>query len=232
MDMPVSAPLDAFIFDMDGVIVDTEIIDYRIQSEFVRWVNAEHGNDSDGLDFTGLVGASYAALDHQLWSLTYGVLPKSEIHRRFESFEAACSADIDYASLFRPETVEVLDVLHERRALTAVCSSSPNSRIEAVLGACGVLDRFDVVYSGEDVPQSKPHPQIYLNTLAELSRAAGREILPERCAALEDSTFGIAAAKAAGIGLVIAYEETRVAIDQSQADIMAHDMADVRRMLG
>ena len=49
--------------------------------------------------------------------------------------------------------------------------------------------------------------------------------------ALEDSTYGIAAAKAAGIGLVVAYEETRVAIDQSQADAMVHDMTDMQRML-
>ena len=43
MDMPASAPLDGFIFDMDGVIVDTEMIDNRIQCEFVRAVNAAHG---------------------------------------------------------------------------------------------------------------------------------------------------------------------------------------------
>lgn len=231
MDMPASAPLDGFIFDMDGVIVDTEMIDHRIQCEFVRAVNAAHGEPSDEAGFASLVGASYAALDRRLRELTHCVWSEGETHRRFVEFDKAQRAGLDYAALFRTETVNVLDTLRLRGVATAVCSSSALAHIEEVLSACGVLDRFDVVYSGENVPQSKPHPQIYLNTLAELSRASGEEIRPERCMALEDSTYGIAAAKAAGIGLVVAYEETRVAIDQSQADAMVHDMTDMQRML-
>lgn len=221
--------LQAIIFDMDGVIVDTEFVDYQIQTEFVREENAAHGapDSADALDTTGLLGSSYDALYRKLNELTGEVCPVEETKVRFEAFDAAKRANIDYARLFRPVTRDILNWAHEHHIKTAVASSSTREHIVEVLLACGIFGYFDVIESGEGLHESKPNPEIYLNALRELGVTADHTL------AIEDSAHGIAAAKAAGV-YCIGYRETRVPIDQSAADELADDMPaalqDIKRL--
>ncbi len=81
-----------------------------------------------------------------------------------------------------------------------------------------------MIYSGEFVAESKPNPAIYLNTLQKL------KVKPEQAISIEDSYYGITAAKAAGI-TTIAYKETRAEVDQSGADYLAADMLEIYELI-
>lgn len=209
--------LQAIIFDMDGVIVDTEFVDYHIQTDFVRTENASRGVSNDDLDTTGLMGLSYDALYSKLNELTGSACSIEETKARFSAFDAEQRKDLDYAELFRPATRDILNWARGYDIKLAVASSSTRSHIVEVLLACGIFGYFDVIESGEHLRESKPNPEIYLNTLAELGVGADHVI------AIEDSEHGIAAAKAAGI-YCIGYRETRVPIDQSAADELVDGM--------
>lgn len=212
--------LKAIIFDMDGVIVDTEFIDYQIQREFVCAENEAHGISNDGLDTTGLLGSSYQALYCKLNELTNASCPVEETKIRFEAFDAAKRGNLDYAHLFRPATRDILEWAREHHIKTAVASSSTREHIVEVLLSCGIFGYFDAIESGEDFCESKPNPEIYLNALEELGVTADHAL------AIEDSPYGIAAAKAAGM-YCIGYKEDRVPVDQSAADEIADGMPDV-----
>lgn len=213
----------AIIFDMDGVIVDTEYIDFQLQKEFVNMISPLAGT-IDERDFPKLVGRSYVHLAQTIKDLSGSEWTLAEISEQLEAFAKERYQHIDYPSLFRSDMVDILDYAKEKGIKLAVASSSRKDHIEEVLESCGILPYFDTLVSGEAFTESKPNPAIYLATLAKLGVSAGDAV------AIEDSAYGIAAAKAAGVR-VIAYEENRMPIDQSQADDHAKDMKDILKKL-
>ncbi|BDR57067.1 haloacid dehalogenase [Xylocopilactobacillus apis] len=203
---------------MDGVIVDTEYHDFQIQKAFIAEFNPNH-NFSDK-DFLQLVGKSYEDLYRLLQKFLDDKLSIKEVEREFDRFSEKQYKNIDYQSLFRKDILFILDYAKEHKLSLAVASSSTRQHILEVLEACQIKDYFDVINSGEALQQSKPNPEIYLKTLNELNLAA------DECLTVEDSYYGITAAKNAGIK-TIAYQETRMKIDQSNADVCAKNMLEV-----
>ena len=214
--------VQAIIFDMDGVIVDTEFQDFRIQKEFIKRENP--AVELSTTNFDELIGQSYEMLYTTLRKFIGSNDPLSEIKQRFEEFNALAYQSIDYRKLFRSDIRLILDWAKLNDVKLAVASSSTHDHILEVLEACQIKNYFDVIYSGEFVKESKPNPEIYLNTLRELGIKAQDTI------AIEDSFYGISAAKAAGI-TTIAYKEIRVAVDQSGADYIAEDMQEVYQLI-
>ncbi|MDT2570895.1 HAD-IA family hydrolase [Enterococcus raffinosus] len=210
--------LKAIIFDMDGVIVDTEFEDFRIQQAFIMKENPTLNQENT--NFEKLIGQSYDMLYKTLRTFIGSNDSLKEIEARFEEYNEVAYRAIDYQQLFRKEIFSILNWSKENDIQSAVASSSTYEHIIEVLAACGIQDSFDVIYSGEFVKESKPNPEIYLNTLKKLNVASNQAV------AIEDSFYGISAAKAAGIP-TIAYKETRAAIDQSAADYIAEDMTAV-----
>ena len=102
----------------------------------------------------------------------------------------------------------------------AIASSSHLAQIQNILTQCDIIQYFDLIVSGEQFERSKPDPTIYRHPLEKLGAQAKNAV------AIEDSFFGIQAAKAAGIS-VIAYEEKRMHIDQSNADYCGKNMNDI-----
>lgn len=210
--------LKAIIFDMDGVIVDTEFEDFRIQQAFIMKENPTINQENT--NFEELIGQSYDMLYKTLRKFIGSNDSLKEIKARFEEYNEVAYRAIDYQQLFRKEILSILNWSKENGIRLAVASSSTYEHIIEVLEVCGIKDSFDVIYSGEFVKESKPNPEIYLNTLKKLNVASNQAV------AIEDSFYGISAAKAAGIP-TIAYKETRAAIDQSAADYIAEDMTAV-----
>ena len=210
--------LKAIIFYMDGVIVDTEFEDFRIQQAFIMKENPTLNQENT--NFEELIGQSYDMLYKTLRTFIGSNDSLKEIKARFEEYNEVAYRAIDYQQLFRKEILSILNWSKENDIRLAVASSSTYEHIIEVLATCGIQDSFDVIYSGEFVKESKPNPEIYLNTLKKLNVASNQAV------AIEDSFYGISAAKAAGIP-TIAYKETRAAIDQSAADYIAEDMTAV-----
>lgn len=211
-------PFDAVIFDMDGVIVDTELYYWRELRSFSEdlglGVSAEELNDQ--------VGESNQVFRCNLvrWLERggYGSLFPEEAERVYDRW--AAGRPRDYASLLNPGVREALHGLSARGVRLALASSSPTDNIREVLLACGVEGAFEVVVSGADLAESKPNPEIYLRALDELGLSA------EASCCIEDSVPGIAAGKRAGL-TVLARREERFGFSQAEADYVIERVDDV-----
>jgi len=115
---------------------------------------------------------------------------------------------------------ETLGALRERGVRLALASSSQLANIKQVLNACGLLDFFEIIVSGEQFTESKPNPEIYLHTLSLLRLPASD------CCCVEDSLPGITAGKAAGL-TVFAKREDRFGFSQDAADAILDTVPDL-----
>lgn len=208
--------LKAIIFDMDGVIVDTEYCDVTIQKNFLQTLVTSPDMISEDAHLS-LVGRSYDDLAQAIKDITKTSLKLSEISEQLSVYAGKAHEALDYQALFRKDMLKILSLAKANQIKVAVASSSPRSHIMKILDTCGIADAFHVILSGEDFPESKPHPAIYQAVLDALS------IVPEEAIAIEDSYYGILAARRAGLD-VIAYREDRLKVDQSQATVVKDDM--------
>jgi mannitol-1-/sugar-/sorbitol-6-/2-deoxyglucose-6-phosphatase len=178
-------PTAAVIFDMDGMLTDSEPL-WRIAS--VEALNAVGVpvNEADVVETTGL--RTDELLEH--W---YGVYPWSEPPRKVVEgeIERRVIELIRERSVPNPGVLEILETLSAAGYLLAIASSSQSEVIQAVLETLGIASYFTVVQSAEHEPFGKPHPAVYI----EAARALG--VAPVACVAFEDSPNGVIAAKAA-----------------------------------
>lgn len=201
-------PFAAVIFDMDGVIVDTEKF---YLGTLAKLFEAE-GIEVPFEDLCVTVGASYKDFKRNLvrWFELGGEhLAEEEALARYNVWEERNQPD--FAALLNHGVVETIAELKRRGVRVALASSSPISNILLVLEACGLSDAFELVTSGEQFHESKPNPEIYLHTLENLGLPAGD------CCCVEDSVPGITAGKAAGL-TVFAKREDRFGFTQEAAD--------------
>lgn len=215
--------LKAIIFDMDGVIVDTEFLEYDLQAQFIENIK-EHDLTLTALERAEVVGKGLSEISEIVKKLSGSSLPLEEIKQRYFDFFKQIFATVDYRSIFRVDIVKIIEFAKQNNIKLAVASSSRLEHIQNILTECGITTAFDFIVSGEQFPRSKPDPTIYNYTLEKLGVEA------QSAVAIEDSFFGIQAAQAAGIP-VIAYEETCMHIDQSQADYRGKDMLEILNII-
>jgi HAD superfamily hydrolase (TIGR01509 family) len=175
---------DLVIFDCDGVLVDSERIAVRIDVivlERLGWplTEAEVIERFVGRSEEYMVGEIEAALGRPLapdWDHEFRPL----YHDAFEAELAPVDG--------------VVDALDRIGAPTCVASSSSHERLRRTLGLTGLYDRFaGRIFSAADVANGKPAPDLFLHAAATLGAD------PARCAVVEDSVFGLQAARAAGM---------------------------------
>ena len=187
-------PFDAVIFDMDGVIVDTEYYYLGETAAFAK----ELGLNLTQEELNGQVGTSHQFFLHMLvdWfeRAGKGHFTGEEALARWD--EWAHKRPRDYQALINPGAVDTIRELPRRGVRVALASSSPMDSIEEVLDACGLSDA---------------EPDIYLHALDLLGLPA------VRCCCVEDSVPGITAGKRAGL-TVIAKREERFGFSQDAAD--------------
>jgi HAD superfamily hydrolase (TIGR01509 family) len=180
--------IEAVVFDMDGVLVDSEPVWERVRRAFT----AAHGGRwaPDAQDrMMGMSTAEWSAY----MSSDFGIpLPPAEIA---EQVIAAMKAEYRAQLPLLPGAVGAVRALSARWPL-AVASSAPKSLIEAVLDASGMRPGFAAAVSSEEVPRGKPAPDVYLEACARLG------VLPSAGAAIEDSANGLRSAAAAGCTVI------------------------------
>lgn len=217
MDQPTLFPFDAVIFDMDGVLVDTE---FAFMLEERSFFDA-HGIEVSDEELFATVGCSQQDFLRDLvrWLASVDIELDREGALAFYN-NWASDLTIDYASLRNPGVLEVLQELSDRGVRLALASASPMDNIRHVLTACEIIDFFEVIVSGEHFAQSKPDPEIYLHTLDLLGLPASR------CCCVEDSVPGITAGRAAGL-TVFAKREDRFGFSQEDADSIIDQVSDL-----
>lgn len=190
------SPVEAVIFDLDGVIVDTEIWWDDVRREFA----VDHGRRWTLEDRAAVMGAN-----SRQWSATMAErlglpLGPEDIER-----------EIVGAMVRRWDAAPLVPVIgHADRIVRrfaerwplALASSAHRDVIAAALGALGLTGAFGAVVSSDDVAHGKPAPDVYLEAARQLG------VAPAACLVIEDSLNGVLAGKAAGMTVVLIPNES------------------------
>ena len=181
----------AVIFDMDGLLVDTEPIWNRVQAETLDRVGADIRPLLGAGLITGMRADEAVALFRQ--RLGFDGATDSELA---EAIVRGVIAGIPSEARLFPGAVGALEFCEARGLKLALASGSVTPVIDAVLDRFDLREHFDVVVSAERVPLGKPHPGVLLATAEELGVDA------RRCVVVEDAVNGCIAAKAARMTVI------------------------------
>ena len=207
--------IQALIFDLDGLLIDTEAPEYQAWRE----VYASFGQSLELEVWAAGIGADYKAFDAvaHLEKLLGRQLDRAAVKaRRKKRF-------LELLDGGRPRP-GVEDYLRDARRLglrTAVASSAPRRWINERLAPAGLAENFDAICCLDDVPRAKPEPDLYLAALAEISVTAGEAV------AFEDSPNGISAARRAGLFCVAVPNAVTSRLCLDAADLRLESLADV-----
>ena len=198
----------AAIFDMDGLLIDSEPLWQEAEVAVFRQLGVPLTRDmcrqTIGIRVDGVVRHWHERFPWQGPSL-------ADVESRIV---AAVEQLIGERGALMPGVRDAIDLLRGEDYVLAVASSSPLGLIRAALEQLRVLDEFAVVHSAEDEAEGKPHPAVYATTMARLA------VDPGKCIAFEDSVAGIRSAKSAG-AWVIAVPDT---VDRSNPDVGLADV--------
>ena len=181
-----SRPIRGILFDMDGLVVDTE----KLYSRFWREACAFYGYQmtyEQSLCMRGLGGQAGEAMLHRFFGEDADYMQLRS--KRIELMDTFVE---EHGVELKPGIFELMDFLEEKGIPAAITSSSPIPRIRKFLTPYGLDSRFAALCSGRDVPRGKPAPDIYL------AGAKALNLPPEHCLALEDAPAGIESAYRAG----------------------------------
>jgi HAD superfamily hydrolase (TIGR01509 family) len=180
--------IEAVVFDLDGVIVDSEHLWDEVREQLAR----ERGgrwHERAQRDMMGMSSPEWSQYMHDVIGLDESPAEIDELvvagrleryEERLPLIEGAVDAVLRMAGSFR----------------LALASSSNRRVIDAVLDAAGITHAFEVTVSSEEVGRGKPAPDVFLEAACRLN------VAPTRCAAIEDSGNGIRAAHAAGMRVI------------------------------
>ena len=199
--------IQTVIFDMDGVIVDTEPVHHYAYVQHFKQLNIEVSPEMYA-SFTGNSTKNIYERLKETYNLAQDVQTLVETKRNL--FNDAFDSKEDLYLLDGVE--DLIKDLHSNGMQLVLASSSANVTIERIFNRYNLHQYFTHKVSGEDFPKSKPHPAIFLKA-AELAQTP-----VENCIVIEDSTNGIQAAKSANI-YCIGYDSFHSKLqDYSKAD--------------
>jgi sugar-phosphatase len=196
---PVAAPLRAVIFDMDGVLIDTEPVWRTVEIEVFASVGIAL-TDAECRETMGVRVPEVVQLRYELrpWSGE----SVDDVTRRIVD---GVADHVRVHGVAMDGAVSAVEMVRRAGLLCAVASSSPMALITAVLHRLRIHDVVDVVCSAEDDARGKPAPDIYLRTAARLG------VTPAGCLAIEDSVNGVLSARAAGMPCIVVPDEVTAA---------------------
>lgn len=178
---------EAVIFDMDGILIDTE----RISFNAFKKVLKEYNYEISERFYLTMIGRNLNGIKEVMMK-EYGMnFPFEEIYRKkvniaFETIERD-------GVIVKPGVHEIIDYLNERNYKIAVATSTQRERANYLLEKIQIKNKVNYIVCGDQVKHSKPEPEIFLKA----SKGVGVE--PEKCIVIEDSDVGILAAYRAGM---------------------------------
>jgi mannitol-1-/sugar-/sorbitol-6-/2-deoxyglucose-6-phosphatase len=208
-------PLTTVIFDMDGLLIDSEPCWQEAGMETLRQFNVTL-SPIQYHHTTGLRTPEW--LDY--WFGYFGI-DRSTIPAATAALHANVFEKIRTQAQPLPGVHQVLDFFRSKKFRIGLATSSPLSLANIVTDKLGIDDYFDAVTSAEDLPYGKPHPQVYMNCAAALG------VNPLDCLAFEDSFNGVIAAKAARMTCVAVPVADQSALPKwGAADLKLASLAD------
>jgi HAD superfamily hydrolase (TIGR01509 family) len=212
-------PVRAVVFDMDGLLVDTELVVFEAMKASAEGVGREMPFDL----FKRLVGLPGHVSD-EIVTEHFGegfdiTVWRAGVGHHFQDIARAGIA-------LKAGVVELLDVLDARGLPRAVATSSTRTAVDHSLGQHGLVHRFHAIISRELQTHHKPHPDPFLKAAASIG------VDPADCLALEDSHNGVRAAAAAGMMTVMVPDLLDPTEEMHGLAVhIASDLHEVRAML-
>lgn len=203
----------AVIFDMDGVIIDSEPIYAKLEGGFF---------DEQGLYVPlpvrkTFVGGSMINMWAKVAELNPGTSP-DELRAAYQIYKN--KIPFHYKEILNKGIPELLEYLKTSGCKIGLASSTIRKIVTQVLSECGLLTYFHALVCGDEVVNGKPDPEIFLKAAAAL------DVSPSECIVIEDSHNGITAAKSAGM-YVIGKADTRFNQDVTAADQIITDILEI-----
>lgn len=206
---------------MDGTLVDSEPQHYRA---WMRVFKELFDIDTVPWDlYKGCIGAKRSTIVGIMRD-NYGVdLQRDDINALFEKYRLQVIAEEGNAPM--KDVKETLESLRKRGYKMAVASSSKQHAIEMRIDGIGCREYFEILFSADNVKNSKPAPDTFL----ECARLLGAG--PSECIVVEDSMNGTKAAKAAGMYCIGFVNPGSGDQDLSAADVLVYGLAEIPAML-
>jgi len=210
--------LRAAIFDLDGLLIDSEPLWQQAEVECFGAVGVPLTREQ-ARETLGLRSDEVVCLRFDQYGWDEEAYPLEEVEERIiqRVLELIESDGKPMVGVY-----EVLEFVEARGLRLAVASSSRVIVIEAALQALGVADRFELIHSAELELLGKPHPGVYLTTARKL------DLPPAECVAFEDSPAGLESAKEAGMACIAIPDPNVVDNpDLRRADLVLSSLADL-----
>jgi HAD superfamily hydrolase (TIGR01509 family) len=180
--------IEAVIFDMDGLLVDSE----PVWDQARKSMADEAGKDWNKNDHRAVMGASTQEwVDYMINRLDLAISPQRVVHQVIDRMAGLYRAGIPYF----PGAVEAVNLAAQNYP-TALASGSHRTLIDTVTADTAMQGKFQVILSADEVGAGKPSPDVYLAAADRLG------IKPQNCVCLEDSGNGILAGVRAGMKVI------------------------------
>jgi len=217
--MILPRPVKAVVFDMDGLLVDTEQVVFRALQAAAAGIGAEMPLDT----FRRMVGLTHAASD-QILRAHFG--EELDLAAWSQTVSAHFDEELAAGIALKAGAVEILDALDAHGLPRAIATSSSLAALRRSLGPHGLVERFDALITRDVQRIGKPHPEPFLLAAQALS------VAPEDCLALEDSHNGVRAAAAAGMMTVMVPDMLDPTEEMHTLCVrIARDLHEVRELL-
>ena len=184
--------LSAFIFDMDGVLLDSETVARSLWQEVFR----EAGYTLSNEEYQKVIGRTMEACK-EIFHELFPSITSSEMDELFSVQEAKYNAETLKGNQLKPGVKDLLEYFQAIEIPCALGSSTYKEDVWRALKANAIFDYFKVIVAGDMVPQGKPAPDIFLRAAFELGYK------PKDCVVVEDSKNGLLAAVRAGIPAIM-----------------------------
>ena len=194
----MTGALQAIVFDFDGVIADSEPLHLRafqeaLAEEHLELTSQEYFSRYLGFDDVGMFEA--LARDRGI------AMSDRHVTALVARKGAAMQAMMRSGSVLFPGAKEFIHAAASAVPI-AIASGALRHEIDEIVEAAGIADLFVTIVASGDTPQSKPSPAPYLLAFTRLRDAAGSDLQPHRCVAIEDSKWGLESAAGAGLRCV------------------------------
>ena len=217
--MSLPRRVDAVVFDMDGLLFDTEILYEKAALDAAASLDVPMTSEF----FRSTIGTPWPATRARMLEVYGPDLAIDELHAASRRIFLEL---LETAKLLKPGVVELVELLERHGLPRAIATSSSRPTVERHLRQHGLIDRFHCIVAHGDYAKHKPDPEPFLKA------AAGLSVAPQHCLALEDSHQGVRAASSAGM-MTIMVPDLLPATDEIAALCLhvAPDLHEVHRLI-
>lgn len=217
MDLPIGTK--AILFDMDGVIFNSEDLSHDVFFGLSKKYHVEFMED----DHKAILGTTESYWSHyfvQKWNLPMTDREFTKIVWNLLSIER------DKRLEFMPGFERLISQMHDIGLKTALVTSTPRPIFELMNNKFNLKNLFDIIVTGDEVISGKPDPEPYLLAVKRL------EMKPNECIVIEDAMSGVRSGKAAGCYVVAVPTRHAIGLEYKEADRVVSNLEEISELIG